>query len=150
MPLRRIAYQMIGETYSPATYKIFKETLYGQFGVTGRQLLIDASEKFLKPCYGKEIMAEMLLSELENFDGVALVADSGFQCEIDPMINAVGRRNLFVVQMRRATSTFEGDSREWVTHSHMSEVHNNGTLDDLRGDAAKLYDNLVSQMGWKL
>jgi hypothetical protein len=152
-PLRRLAYQMVGETYvdDHADYSEFKETHYDEFGCTGRQLMIDVSERFLKLCYGKSIMAKMLFSSLPvGFAGVVLVRDSGFQCEIDPLVDTVGRRNLFIVQMRRATCSFEGDSREWVTHNFMQEVHNNGTLDDLRRDAISVYDNVVNQLGWKL
>ena len=150
MPLRRIAFQMIGETYNPARYKAFKETKFEQFGVTGRQLMIDVSEKLLKPCYGSAIMVKMLLRELQGFTGVALIADSGFQCEIDPLINAVGAANLYVARVQRDGCSFADDSREWVYHDFDGDYLNNGTLDDLKTEAGRIYGRLVNNLGWRL
>lgn len=148
MPLRKIAYQMVGETYSPASYSAFKEAPFAQFGVTGRQLMIDVSEKFLKPTYGQEIMARMLLDELEGFHGLALVMDSGFQCEIDPLKEAVGPDNLYIVRVLRPDKTFEGDSREWVQHLFSAEVHNDQGLDHLKNLASQVVDDLINRMDW--
>src|SRR5690349_22105779 len=58
--------------YTTLFRSTFKKTPFEQFGgATGRQLMIDVSEKFLKPVYGKEIMARLLLDELKDFTGVA-------------------------------------------------------------------------------
>lgn len=156
-PLRRLAYTMVGRIYVPETYDEFKTETFPQFGgVTGRQLMIDVSERFLKLCYGKEIMAQMLLRELQElppypFDGLVLVRDSGFQCEVDPLIAAVGAENLYIARVVRNHCSFKGDSREWVYHEGREGVwHNNGSLALLRTKAAKLYEHLVNHMGWKL
>lgn len=155
LPLRRLAYQMVGRDYIPETYDDFKKETFPQFGgVTGRQLMIDVSERFLKLCYGQDIMAKMLLNELADLEfpdkGVVLVRDSGFQCEVQPLIDAVGARNLFVVQIHRTDCTFVGDSREWVEHSLMGRTYNNESLESLRADAVALYDGLVNTLGWQL
>lgn len=150
MPLRRIAYQMVGQTYTPATYPIFKETIFPQFGCSGRQLMIDISESFLKLKYGKSILAQMLLDELKDFHGVALIADSGFQCEIEPLADAVGPRNLFIVQVKRPECTFKSDSREWVYHALMQTTMNQGSLDELRESAKLIYENMRDVLLWKL
>lgn len=154
-PLRRIAYQMIGQNYLPnhigcLDYGKFKETHYPQFGCSGRQLMIDVSEKYLKLCYGQSIMANLLLADFRDFHGVLLVRDSGFQCEVDPLVDAVGADNLYIARVTRPGSTFVGDSREWVYHKHEGRISNGGSLDLLRTKAAKLYEHLVNQMGWKL
>lgn len=151
MPLRRIAYQMVGETYMPATYPSFKKTPFPQFGGrSGRQLLIDVSESFLKPTYGQEIMAKLLLDELTDFTGLALITDSGFQCEIDPLVDAVGAENLYIARVEREGCDFLNDSREWVYHTNDGAYPNHGTLDDLRTEAGRLYGRLVNNLGWKL
>lgn len=159
-PLRRIAYQMIGENYvhdgiGNFSYDAFKEDTFPQFNCTGRQLMIDVSEKFLKPCYGQRIMADMLLAELHElppypFDGVVLVRDSGFQCEIEPLVDAVGDSNLYVVNLRRSGCDFSNDSREWVHHEFGGEFYNNEALADLRVTTTVLYERLVHEMGWVL
>lgn len=150
MPLRRLAYQMVGQTYTPSNYAEFKETFFEQFQRTGRQLMIDVSEKFLKLEYGSDVMAKLLLSELNGFHGVALIADSGFQCEVQPLVDAVGAANLYVAQIERDGCSFKNDSREWVSHEQMGVYMNNGTLDDLKVEAGRIYGRLVNNFGWKL
>jgi hypothetical protein len=154
-PLRRIAYMMVGRLYVPETYDEFKKETFPQFGgVTGRQLMIDVSERFLKLCYGQDIMVKMLLNELQEAgfpdSGVVLVRDSGFQCEVDPLIDAVGAENLYVARVVRDGCSFKGDSREWVYHDNAHVWYNGGTLERLRTKAPRLLNILVNDLGWKL
>lgn len=152
-PLREIAYSMIGRCYpdSSLPYEEFKLTPFPVFDRIGRQLMIDASERFLKPLYGQDIMAKMLLESIpQGFPGVVLIRDSGFQVEIDPIIQAVGPHRFLVVRVHRPHCSFESDSREWVCHPdpHMNvEVENRYTLDMLRFKARELYQR-TEAMGW--
>lgn len=153
MPLRRIAYSMVGyegRYLEGRAYEDFKVTHFSDFGKTGRQLMIDISEKFLKPCYGSKIMAKLLIQDLGDFPGVALVRDTGFQVEADTLGDFVGEHNFYVARVGRSGYNFTIDSREWVTHSQMSIFHNDGTLADLRTEAGRLYGRLINQMGWRL
>lgn len=152
-PLREIAYTMTGWIGSPdgPNYEQFKTTHFKAFGKDGRQIMIDVSERFLKPTYGMEIMANLLIARNSNIGpAIILIRDSGFQIEIDPLIRWVGEDNLFVVSVNRDGTTFDGDSREWVTHKHMAMFNNNGTLDDLATEAGRVYGRLVNNLGWKL
>ena len=152
-PLREIAYTMTGWIGSPdgPNYEQFKTTHFEAFGKDGRQIMIDVSERFLKPTYGIEIMANLLIARNSNIGpAIILIRDSGFQIEIDPLIRWVGEDNLFVVSVNRDGTTFDGDSREWVTHKHMAMFNNNGTLDDLATEAGRVYGRLVNNLGWKL
>ena len=161
-PLREVAYKLIGLDYqeesSMLPYEEFKPTFFPQLQSTGREILIDVSERFLKPCYGQDIMAKLWLSSLPEwvYDShcVVMIRDSGFQCEINPIIERVGPMNFLVVKvLRDGFDSFEGDSREWVQHPALemnTVIHNSGTLDDLRTEAARLYGRLVNQKGWSL
>ena len=96
-------------------------------------------------------MANLLIARNSNIGpAIILIRDSGFQIEIDPLIRWVGEDNLFVVSVNRDGTTFDGDSREWVTHKHMAMFNNNGTLDDLATEAGRVYGRLVNNLGWKL
>lgn len=156
LPLRDIAYAMVGLNYAaaPETYEDFKQARFEQFGgVTGRQLMIDVSEKFIKPTYGIDSFPKMLLERNWGFPGILLVRDSGFQLEVETMTQAVGLQNIRIVQVHRPGTTFEGDSREWVFPELGREFHrvnNNGTLEDLRVEAGRVYSRLVNNLGWKL
>lgn len=157
LPLRHVAYAMVGETYNDASYAAFKETPFAEFGNrTGRQLMIDVSESFLKQVYGEKIMAQMLVARNSDWldtDGVLLIRDGGFQIEISAMLDEIIADNIYVVQIHRDGCSFDNDSREWVRHpnsARMMQVWNNGSLNDLRTEAARIYGRLVNQMGWKL
>lgn len=154
LPLREIAYAMtgwVGPT-DGENYERFKTTCFQQFGgASGRQLMIDVSEKFLKPTYGIEVMANLLIARNSNVaPAVLLIRDSGFQIEVGPLIRWVGEDNLYVANVFRDGTSFEGDSREWVYHKHHAHYENNGSLDDLATEAGRLYGRLVNQLGWKL
>lgn len=156
LPLRHIAYAMVGRTYDESTYADFKREYFAQLDRDGRHLMIDASEQFLKPTYGIEVMAKLLLDRNKDFTGVLLLRDSGFQIEVDPLIRAVDRENCCVVRVIREGKSFEAlnDSREFVQHPsgdrRMMVIANNGTLDDLRTEAGRIYGRLVNQYGWKM
>lgn len=156
--LRKVAYTLTGyegKHLDGDDYVDFKKKEFrlGDKMVTGRQIMIDVSERFLKPCYGKEIMADLMLLRYQNYPGVLLVRDSGFQLEVDPLIRFVGRANLYVVTIHRQGKSFAHDSREYVFHPDSMRqmgVANDGTLDDLRTEAGRIYGRLVNQMGWVL
>lgn len=154
LPLRHIAYSMVGRTYEDSTYEDFKRELFGEFNFTdGRHLMIDVSESFLKPVYGQSIMANMLITRNSDFDGLLLIRDGGFQIEVNPLLTAYGTRNVYIVRVERDGCDFSNDSREWVNHHDHGcsmTVENNGTLDDLRTEAGRIYGRLVNKMGWKL
>lgn len=152
-PLRRVAYAMTswGGALDGDDYEKFKLTHFAEFGKDGRQIMIDVSEQFLKPRYGKEIMTRMLLHSLTGFDGIVLVRDSGFQIEVTPLATWVGADNLYVVRVARKGCDFSNDSRESVTGPKWNaDVANNGTLLDLQTEAIRMYGRMVNQLGWKL
>lgn len=155
-PLRKLAYTMTGNEnldLDGPDYERFKETKFDRFGVTGRQLMIDVSERFLKPCYGQSVMADLLMTQYPiDTSCVLLIRDNGFQCEMDPILQEVGGNNFFVVRVQREGTTFDGDSREWVYHPSYQcnlTVHNDSDLDSLRFKAELIFHNLVNQFGWR-
>lgn len=167
-PLRHIAYSMVGRVYDHEDadgYADFKNEIFEQFGCTGRKLMIDVSEEFLKPTYGLEVMARMLLARNKNFDGILIVPDSGFAREVAPLHNACSpipearRRQgspaewqvndrLFVARIHRKNTTFKGDSREWVYASHDGDFDNNGGLDDLEERLIPELTARLEALGW--
>jgi len=152
-PLRLLAYAMtkeMGRRLDGPDYEAFKLIHYPQFDKPGRQLMIDISERFLKPVYGPDIMAKLLLEDLKDFPGLVLIRDCGFQIEARTLAEAVGWDNFFLTQVDRLGCDFSNDSREWVSHEHQMSCQNNLGFDDLEIEAGRLYDRLVNQMGWVL
>ena len=156
LPLREISYAMTGWT-GPTdghNYEEFKNAFFFFFGVAGRRVMIDVSEKFLKPTYVLEVMANLLIARNEGIGpAVLLIRDSGFQIEVDPLIRWVGEENLVIVNVKRDGTSFDGDSREWVNHPRVDrqlEGFNNGTLTDLEAKVPELLSYLTGFCGWKL
>lgn len=154
LPLREIAYAMTGWAGSldGENYEQFKTTHFKAFGKSGRHIMIDVSEQFLKPVYGIEIMAQLLIQRnIEFGPAVLLIRDCGFQIEVNPLESWVGRENLYMANVFREGCDFSNDSREYVhTSGRMHQVINDGTLDDLRVEAGRIYGRLVNQCGWVL
>jgi hypothetical protein len=151
-PLRVIAYAMTGfkGALDGDDYEGFKIKWFREFDRTGRELMIDVSEKFLKPVYGPAIMADLLLGQLQGFTGVALIRDTGFQVELESLAKRMGFRKIYCARIHRDGCDFSNDSREYVTHPFAADYENNGSLDDLRVEAGRIYGRLVNQMGWAL
>lgn len=159
-PLRSIAYAMVGLSYpsKDVSYDSFKAITFNIGGkpVTGRQLMIDASERFLKQCYGQRVMADLLIERNREFGifdpGLLLIRDGGFQVEVNPLIEWVGRDQVMVVRVERPACDFSQDSREWVYHPDEKmnmTVFNDSDLSNLQTEAGRLYGRLVNQKGWK-
>ena len=155
LPLREIAYAMTGwqGARDGFTYEAFKTEVFPQFGNrTGRQLMIDVSERFLKAIYGQTIMADLLIARNSGIgSAVLLIRDCGFQCEVNPLESWVGVENLYMVNLFREGCDFSNDSREYVhTSGKMHQVYNDSDLAHLETEAGRIYGRLVNQCGWKL
>lgn len=159
-PMRHIAYAMIGfkGQLKGSDYEYFKGAHWPQFDRDGRHLMIDVSESFMKPLYGLDIFARMLLERVKGFHGIVLVPDSGFQCEVSPLIESLGPDNVVIARVHRTetvgnlTRKYDfadmNDSREWVGAPLETDLTNEGTLEDLKTEAGRLYGRLVNRMGW--
>lgn len=153
LPLRKIAYAMVDVPYTLYSYEGFKNEKFPQFdGATGRQLMIDVSESFLKKLYGIEVMAQMLIERNRDFNGLLLVPDCGFQIEVEPLIRFGTFGSFYLAQVYREGTSFENDSRERVYHPDtrmQSAFYNDGSLEQwVNTEATRLYGRLVNQAGW--
>lgn len=152
LPLRFMAFSMVGDSYSQSRYEDFKRRNFPAFNRTGRQLMIDVSESFLKPMYGMNCLARMKIEQLKaiNFDGLVIMPDCGFMIEVSSLRQDIGANNLYVVRIHRDKCSFNNDSREWVYSDHDTDLDNDGTLDDLRTEAGRIYGRLVNNLHWQL
>lgn len=102
-------------------------------GASFRQFQIDFSEKFMKPLYGNDIFGRLFLERCKEHperEVIQVVSDCGFQIEAD----ALKGHNVCLFTLTRKGTSFEGDSRQYVTpHEdwYHFEIENDGTVDDL-------------------
>jgi DnaJ-class molecular chaperone len=116
-PIRQMAYAMVGGG-EDRQYDDFKLRTHAPFQRTGRQLMIDISESFMKEQYGKSIFAELLLQRCSRKAAgvIHIVSDAGFQQEVS-YLAALGHE-VVTVNILRPGCNFDGDSRQWVRSPH--------------------------------
>lgn len=97
-----------------AVDRILKETPLSLLGnKSPREAMIDTSENFIKPTYGKSYFGKALLVEsdkypVDNF----IVSDGGFVEEALALVEA--GHEVHVIHLRNPRFSFEGDSRDYV------------------------------------
>lgn len=129
-------------------YADFKTDIVPVINVTGRQLMIDIAEGFLKKHYGKDIMAKMsaeAVSEYANPDDIFIFSDCGFDLEPQHLAERFGEENVYVVNIKRDGYDYTNDSREDVTWSKSLELVNPGNLEDYNTEVGRLFGRLRNQ-----
>lgn len=100
-------------------------------GLSPRQALIFVSEDIIKPNFSKTYFGESLAKSL--YQGINIISDGGFDEEMLPVIEAVGKENILVVKIKRDGCSFEGDSRSFLNTDKLgimeTWVDNNSTLE---------------------
>lgn len=122
------------------------------FGKTPREVQIALSEDFLKPMHGKKIFGELLGRRLKGLQGRSMlecvvISDSGFYDEAKEIINMFGADRVQLWRIHREGYDFKGDSRSHVDLKEDGvacyDIHNNGSLDDLRLLVEPLYQAFI-------
>lgn len=116
-----------------------KQTILPLYGVNVRQILIDISEKYMKPCYGKDIFgkiaAEHISEEMQWNDAndeeqpdIYVFSDCGFDSEVHHVLKLFGNENALLVRLYREGHSYEGDSRSYIELPDVltSEIYNKG------------------------
>lgn len=137
MPLKRVIANILG--VNVRWIEDNKNKVVQPFNVTVRQMLIDMSEVWFKPCYGKEIFGRLLTEDVLAAQQVAdeesvghpdayVISDSGFDHEAEVLIREFGTDNCLLVRLIRDGYTFEGDSRSYIElpNVHTIDIHNRG------------------------
>ncbi len=93
-----------------------KETPLELFdGLSVRQAMIKVSEEVIKPSYGNQYFGVAAANELVD-GALNIFSDGGFEEEIVPLIEVVGKENFFVIRLERYRCNFDNDSRNYLKH----------------------------------
>lgn len=96
-----------------------------------RQVLIDFSEKTIKPNFGQDVWAKVFCRVVENTHkvgsilrpkSVGICADLGFKEELETVENYFGPENVLVISIYRDGKTFDGDSRHRITFGNSKNL----------------------------
>jgi hypothetical protein len=94
--------------------------------ISPRQALIFVSEVLIKPNLGIEYFGR-IAAENCYLERGTVFSDSGFQHELDPIVDKFGAENVTIVQLERDGTSFEGDSRNYVEREdiNVARIENN-------------------------
>lgn len=124
------------------THRILKdEPTDALFGFSPRQFLIHVSEKIIKPIHGNDYFGKAFVRQIADVNNLVIVTDGGFDAEIDVFYNH-GIDHV-IVQVYRDGTSFDGDSRRYLTTSH--KIFNNGGVDA----AVKQLEDIVKSINSK-
>lgn len=147
-PMRAVVYCMLGIEYSEAHYERCKDHPQEDFGGKSiRQAMIAFTEEHVKPTYGVGFWARSLIARMwEPQPRVVIVTDMGFMEEVDIFSARFGVENTFYPQVTRPGTSFDGDSRTYVSApGRFTAIINDEDVDTA---AYRTYGRLVNQFGW--
>ncbi len=100
-------------------------------GLSMREVLIGFSENYIKPMKGVNFFADEMVRKIKQSPArVFVIADIGFQYELDALINEEGFE-VNLLRIDKEGCSFDNDSRGSLSYSKMGYINNNGTIDEL-------------------
>lgn len=140
-PIRGVMEALLGKFTSAADYEYFKLKPVTPDAMTGRQLMIDFSENFIKPRFGKDFFGRVLAQNLINGaldEQHIVISDCGFQEEIEAFVEVYGDwlldchipHDFELWRIHRPGHSFDGDSRSYpnTTYPVPRDIHNDSSL----------------------
>lgn len=116
----------------------FKDTKQSSLcGRTPREVLIQMSEGFVKPLFGKDFFGKVLAHEIKKVKttrtSLFLISDSGFTEEAKVLVEKFGAENILLIRLHADGTSFRGDSRSYISLNdvYSVDVHNPMTEEGL-------------------
>ena len=118
-------------------------------GKSVRQTLIEVSEGVIKPYYGKDFFGQTAVKTMKgNSSKLFIFSDSGFEEELEPVSNYVGKENVILCRIRNR-GTFSNDSRSFLSDKHAGTVldyDNSGSLHELHDWVESVGDMILKEL----
>lgn len=152
LPIRKVAFSILGREYSVEEYDQIKDVEQDAFGgETLRQFMLRLMEDYIKPRYGKPFAVKSMMNEFKDHhfrmnEYLLLVTDIGFMEEVEFLEALVGYDSFCLVRVHRNNTSYAGDSRSWCTASN--EINFNNVINPLDG-AANLMRSIYNKTGWE-
>lgn len=110
-------------------------------GMDCRSFMIQISENFIKPLFGKDHFGTLATNQVQ--EGLNIFTDGGFLEETETIVDEFGQRHVKLIRLHREGCTFEGDSRDYIYDKVVRQTYD-VTLEtgDIEGSVQKLMDIL--------
>lgn len=123
----------------PGTMDDFKSTNFGPYlnpgsdvAITGRDIMIAWSEKFMKPLFGDRVFGTLAARRIYKS---TVFSDSGFQGEAEAIFTDFPPEECAIVALYRPGCTFQNDSRSYWSRPGIPIYHfmnNSETVDEFK------------------
>lgn len=161
-PLRQIASALTGVDMTDDTiYAKAKATPFDHLnGETGRQVMINITEQYLKPRYGSQVWADAMIRQARSLqwrrpenERVIIVTDVGFKYERQAIVNEFAHP--IFVELSRPGCSYVGDSRGSIKIGDydpgLLQLTNPGEhLHQLTVLAGRVHDFVLNRLQWDL
>lgn len=131
-PLKAATHTLFGLDPNPDAFETVKNLPCEEFGgLTPRAAYIIMSERAIKPAFGVDFFGNALVRRLAGA-ALAVVPDSGFEAEAEPVISHFGPANVLLLRVHRPGFDFRQDSRSYIEIPGVAtmDVRNTGPLRD--------------------
>jgi hypothetical protein len=114
--------------------------------VTLRQWMIKFCEEFMKPMFGKDIFADLMMQSIKQYpkESVVLVTDCGFIEEVNYCCDHLPPdAKIILIHVFRKDTDFKDDSRSYLNTVRPADVlmmENNGTVDQAAANLAEVIE----------
>ena len=114
-PLKRVYPALLNKTNLIELEHLKDEEFYGVERAI-RKLQIGISEDVMKPLFGKDIFAKLLVDRIKHLrkDNLCVISDCGFNEEWRYLYYRCAKENILTVRLTRNGLNFLGDSREYI------------------------------------
>lgn len=132
LPLRKAVFALLGRAYSDDLYETTKDDPQDAFGgETVRRMMIEVSERAVKPLAGEGFYARRAIEDLRRHDRLDYVicTDVGFSEERAVFLREFGIGRCYSVMVSRKGCSFAGDSRTYQQMPRGVWVTNDSTIE---------------------
>lgn len=113
-----------------------------------REFMIGFSERCIKPRYGKDFWARLLLQRLASPPNYLIITDAGFIDEYMALTESAGIGNVLVVHLSRRGFDWKNDSRGYIKPplGYVKPLEVNNYL--VEESAEEIVQYVQSNLGW--
>lgn len=125
-PIKELLHEELGLDVPYNHYESLKDQILPEFNfMTPRLAYIDKGDRLQREL-GYDILTDIYFTAISNCNAPVLITTCGKDSEAVLLADMFGVENTLFLRIHREGKSFKGDSRSWVSSSHLNiqDVHN--------------------------